>query len=125
MVYPNVVASKLTVANLNDCDDDVAFVLGRNIYQAACGSARDISSYIQNFRERTTGVNGKTRKALLDGMLFEIFLIAKVSYVITLKRLNLIVFSNSRSFLNLTNHLLLFRMSYLHIKIDFMQSLEK
>ncbi|EGR1130011.1 caspase family protein [Vibrio cholerae] len=73
----NVVASKLTVANLNDCDDDVAFVLGRNIYQAACGSARDISSYIQNFRERTTGVNGKTRKALLDGMLFEIFFNSK------------------------------------------------
>jgi hypothetical protein len=69
----NPVASKLTIAALNDSDDDAIFVLGRNIYQAACGSARDLSSYISKFREKTTGLHSKTRKALLDGMIFEIF----------------------------------------------------
>ncbi|WP_206387563.1 caspase family protein [Vibrio owensii] len=69
----NTVVSSFTAANLNDCDDDAAFVLGRNIYQAACGSARDLSWFISNFRERTTDVHSKTRKSILDGMLFEIF----------------------------------------------------
>ena len=69
----NTVVSSFTAANLNDCDDDAACVLGRNIYQAACGSARDLSWFISNFRERTTDVHSKTRKSILDGMLFEIF----------------------------------------------------
>ena len=73
----NPVASDLIASTLNDSDDDAAFVLGRNIYQAACGSARDISTYITYFRERTTEVHTKTRKALLDGMLFEVFFNSK------------------------------------------------
>lgn len=73
----NPVAAKLTAEFLNDADDDAVFVLGRNIYQAACGSARDLSSYISRFRERTTNLHAKTRKALLDGMIFEIFFNSK------------------------------------------------
>jgi hypothetical protein len=73
----NPVASKLTAASLNDTDDDAVFVLGRNVYQAACGSARDLSSYISRFREKTTNLHAKTRKALLDGMIFEIFFNSK------------------------------------------------
>jgi hypothetical protein len=69
----NPVAPKLTAELLNDADDDAVFVLGRNIYQSACGSAKDLSSYISLFREKTTDVHPKTRKALLDGMIFEIF----------------------------------------------------
>ncbi|WP_211197183.1 caspase family protein [Pseudoalteromonas arctica] len=73
----NPVAPKLTATSLNDADDDTVFVLGRNIYQAACGSARYLSSYISRFREETTNLHAKTRKALLDGMIFEIFFNSK------------------------------------------------
>lgn len=49
------------------------FVIGRNIYQAACGDARSALSYLQDFVTRTKGVDKDKRKALLDGILFEIF----------------------------------------------------
>jgi len=56
---------------------DSLFVIGRNIYQAACGSSHGANSYIGNFLTRTTGVQRKRRKALLDGMLFEVFFDSK------------------------------------------------
>lgn len=49
------------------------FVIGRNIYQAACGTARDAVSFIKNFADETSGYDPEKRKALLDGMLFEVF----------------------------------------------------
>lgn len=49
------------------------FVLGRNIYQAACGGANEAISYVTSFMGKTTGFPPAKRKALLDGMLFEIF----------------------------------------------------
>lgn len=52
---------------------DSLFVVGRNIYQAACGTAAEASSYISEFMNRTSGLKDDKRKAILDGMLFEIF----------------------------------------------------
>jgi hypothetical protein len=52
---------------------DSLFVIGRNVYQAACGDSNGAKAYIQDFIERTTGLDSDRRKALLDGMLFEIF----------------------------------------------------
>jgi caspase domain-containing protein len=52
---------------------DSVFVIGRNIYQAACGSANGAIEFVQNFMNRTSGYPELKRKALLDGMLFEIF----------------------------------------------------
>lgn len=49
------------------------FVLGRNIYQAACGSSGAADVFINDFVSRTAQFGTKKRKALLDGMLFEIF----------------------------------------------------
>ncbi|GMO38226.1 caspase family protein [Bradyrhizobium sp. TM233] len=49
------------------------FVIGRNIYQAACGSARDSIYFLQNFVSTTNGYAVDKRKAILDGMLFEIY----------------------------------------------------
>ncbi|WP_111560138.1 caspase family protein [Paracoccus sediminilitoris] len=49
------------------------FVLGRNIYQAACGSSGAADVFIENFVSRTAQFGAGKRKALLDGMLFEIF----------------------------------------------------
>lgn len=53
--------------------DDNLFVLGRNIYQAACGGANSAIAYVRSFSEMTTGYPKDKRKALLDGMLFEVF----------------------------------------------------
>lgn len=55
------------------CNLSSLFVIGRNIYQAACGSAREAQSYIDELMARTLGMAGEKRKALLDGMLFEVF----------------------------------------------------
>ncbi len=49
------------------------FVLGRNIYQAACGSSGAADVFIADFVSRTAKFGSAKRKALLDGMLFEIF----------------------------------------------------
>ncbi|TAV87887.1 caspase family protein [Rhizobium leguminosarum] len=49
------------------------FVLGRNIYQAACGGSNSAKAFIRSFRETTIKYPAKKIKALLDGMLFEVF----------------------------------------------------
>jgi hypothetical protein len=61
----------------NKYSTDSLFVIGRNIYQAACGSSHGANSYIGNFITRTSGVALEKRKALLDGMLFEVFFNSK------------------------------------------------
>jgi hypothetical protein len=58
---------------LNQASADSLFVLGRNIYQAACGSANAAIGFIVSFMDRTQGLDADSRKCLLDGMLFEIF----------------------------------------------------
>lgn len=52
---------------------DSLFVIGRNIYQAADGNSNAAKSYIENFPDRTNGLSERKRRALLDGILFEIF----------------------------------------------------
>ena len=56
---------KMSVNNL--------FVLGRNIYQAACGGSNSAIGFIRSFVETTADYPEDKSKALLDGMLFEIF----------------------------------------------------
>jgi hypothetical protein len=52
---------------------DTLFVLGRNIYQASAGNSNSATAFIQEFLAKTAGAPAVSRKALLDGMLFEIF----------------------------------------------------
>ncbi len=52
---------------------DTLFVLGRNIYQSACGSSHGAIGFVNHFAERTQPTAPEARKAILDGMLFEIF----------------------------------------------------
>jgi hypothetical protein len=54
-------------------NDDDLFVLGRNLYQAACGNSRAAQAFIANFILKTERIEAKRRKSILDGMLFEIF----------------------------------------------------
>jgi hypothetical protein len=49
------------------------FVIGRNIYQAACGNADSAKEFLHNFMSVTSGYPEEKRKPILDGMLFEIF----------------------------------------------------
>ncbi len=56
---------------------DSLFVVGRNIYQAACGGANASIAFVNNFITTSSGFDREKRKALLDGMLFEIFFTSK------------------------------------------------
>jgi hypothetical protein len=55
------------------CTLDEFFVVGRNIYQAACGTAYEAIDYLDEFKDRTAAFDNARRKAILDGMLYEIF----------------------------------------------------
>lgn len=62
-----------TADKAEKASSDSLFVIGRNIYQAACGGSHAASAYLDTFMERTSGMSDAKRKALLDGMLFEVF----------------------------------------------------
>lgn len=69
----NAALREFTAERANKAAVDSLFVLGRNIYQAACGDAHVANQYIDEFMDRTQVMAEEKRKALLDGMLFEIF----------------------------------------------------
>lgn len=69
----NAAISGLTVVDAGRASTNSLFVLGRNLYQAACGTSRSAIAYITDFPSRTSGLNPIKRKAILDGMLFEVF----------------------------------------------------
>lgn len=64
-------------AVLNGNDIDSLFVLGRNIYQAACGSANSATNFIRTFPKHAAEMNPETQKAVIEGMLFEVFFDSK------------------------------------------------
>lgn len=69
----NPALAKLTAEVANESGRNSVFVIGRNIYQAACGSSRTANDFLNSFTTRTSGFGENRRKALLDGILFEIF----------------------------------------------------
>jgi hypothetical protein len=69
----NDAMTHLTAAAVKDMAKSNLFVLGRNIYQAACGDAKTAKSYIVSFVHRSSAYPEEKRRALLDGMLFEVF----------------------------------------------------
>jgi hypothetical protein len=69
----NPAIEEFTTAVAGRAWSDSLFVVGRNIYQAACGRSRGASAYLTNFMSRTSGLKPEKRKAVLDGMLFEVF----------------------------------------------------
>ena len=58
---------------LGGCTTDELFVIGRNVYQAACGYANSAVEYISEFKKKTYGLEEHQRKAILDGILYETF----------------------------------------------------
>jgi hypothetical protein len=73
----NPAVDRLSLAIINSGNDDSLFVLGRNIYQAACGGANSAFAFINDFRTKMNGVSQDKSKCILDGMLFEIFFDSK------------------------------------------------
>jgi hypothetical protein len=69
----NPAIDNFTLEDARACTTDELFVIGRNIYQAACGGAHSAVEYIAKFKEKTTGLDALQRKAILDGLLYEIF----------------------------------------------------
>lgn len=69
----NPALAGLSSPMVNKSTEDSLFVLGRNIYQASCGSSNTASGFLSSFMSKTVGYQTEKRKALLDGMLFEVF----------------------------------------------------
>ena len=69
----NPALALLTAASAARMSKNSLFVMGRNIYQAACGSANAAITFINDFMGATRGYEREKRKALLDGTIFEIF----------------------------------------------------
>lgn len=73
----NPALDRLKSGLANTINDNNLFVLGRNIYQAANGGARTAEAFIRDFVDKTSGMKPDKSRALLDGMLFEIFFDSK------------------------------------------------
>ena len=69
----NPALRELDAATANKTFEKNLFVIGRNVYQAASGSAATAVDFVNDFMRQTSGFKHGKRKALLDGMLFEIF----------------------------------------------------
>ena len=69
----NPALNKLTAEIANKSGRNSLFVLGRNIYQAACGGSNVAIEFLNSFMSKTSGFDEDRQKALLDGILFEIF----------------------------------------------------
>jgi len=69
--------TSLTDADINACDESGLFVLGRNIYQAACGGANAAVAYIRDYHNGSADYDVNKAKAILDGLIFEIFFNSK------------------------------------------------
>jgi hypothetical protein len=69
----NPALDAFTEAQMAKTTVDSLFVVGRNIYQAACGGARSAYHFIENFASLASELPSEKWRALLDGMLFEVF----------------------------------------------------
>ncbi len=71
----------LNFSNLSEIQLDALFVLGRNIYQAACGNSYSAIYYLQKIDDNLSKYSEIIRDYVVSGALFEIFLIPKARSV--------------------------------------------
>lgn len=69
----NPAIKKIVQHNLDQFTKDDLFVLGRNIYQSACGTASEAMSYLDNLQDRLSSLNDSVSFHVLNGILFEIY----------------------------------------------------
>jgi hypothetical protein len=83
--HQNEALGMLNATSVAKMTSNNLFVLGRNIYQAACGGSNAAVEFVEKFMARTQGFPAEKRKAILDGMLFEIFFDSKAELRVLLK----------------------------------------
>jgi hypothetical protein len=69
----NPAIKKIIGPNLDKFTKDDLFVLGRNIYQAACGTASEAISYLENLQDMLSSLDKSISFHVLNGILFEIY----------------------------------------------------
>lgn len=69
----NSAVRSLSAASFNGFSDSSCFMIGRALYAAADGDANAAKGWIASFVSNMAKVDPNKRKALLDGMLFEVF----------------------------------------------------
>lgn len=69
----NAALDGLSMEQIQSASTDEVFVLGRNVYQAACGGANSARAFLADFSDKTAALAEPKRKAMLDGMLYEVF----------------------------------------------------
>ena len=71
--YQNSAMSQMANIQLQDCEKDDLFVLGRNIYQSACGTATKAKKFLSPPSHRLKQLSAETAFHLLNGILYEIY----------------------------------------------------
>lgn len=69
----NPAISRIKTIRSYNSEKDELFVLGRNIYQAACGSSSSAIDWINNIESRLGSIGGNEAIHILNGVLFEIY----------------------------------------------------
>jgi len=69
----NPAIKQIRKRTLDNFTKDELFALGRNIYQAACGSANQAIGYMENLQNKLSSLDDSVAFHILNGMLFEIY----------------------------------------------------
>lgn len=73
----NPAMDRIRTINYSICNKDEIFILGRNIYQSACGGARDAVNWINDLKNKFSRIETEPAFHLLNGILFEIYFDSK------------------------------------------------
>lgn len=69
----NPAISRISRTDLSQFEIDELFILGRNIYQVACGTAGNAISWMESIESNLSRLSESTAFHLLNGILFEIY----------------------------------------------------
>jgi len=69
----NPAIQKLFKIDFSGVSSDAIFVLGRNIYQAACGNSKEAKNFLNNLRSKLAYFPDEISLHLLAGMFYEIY----------------------------------------------------
>lgn len=73
----NPAIEKILTLDWDKVSADTAFILGRNMYQCACGSERRACSFVTNLRRELAAFPNDRATDMLNGMLFEVYFNSK------------------------------------------------
>jgi hypothetical protein len=69
----NPAIDKLSTINLDTLSNDQSFVLGRNIYQCACGNVNNAVYFVENLRRSLSRFPDDVAQCVLAGIFYEIY----------------------------------------------------